>query len=177
MDFDISKCIILPGLVVPDGTPVSPQRLDHDDRLLLRQLLDDARLSHRELARRTGLSLATVNRRIRRMEETGAIQGYSVRIDPEAAGWNLSVLVGLRIEKGFLRTVQEEISKDPRIVGVYDITGDWDGFVIARLQDRRDLDDLAKTTLSGPHILRTNTMVVLDTVGEHAIVPLPPSEL
>lgn len=164
-------------LPVPHGTPVPSASLDDDDRLLLRELLTDARLSHRELARRTGLSLATVNRRVRRMEESGAIRGYAVRIDPEAAGWNLSVLVGLRIEKGHLRTVQEDISRDPRVVGVYDITGDWDGFVIARLRDRRDLDDLAKTTLSGPHILRTNTMVVLDTVDEHAIVPLPPGEL
>lgn len=157
-----------------DGTPVPRSDVDKDDRLLLRELLDDARLSHRELSRRTGLSLATVNRRIRRMEDSGVIQGYSVRIEPEAAGWNLSVLVGLRIEKGYLRAVQQEIATDPRIVGVYDITGDWDGLVVARLRDRRDLDDLAKTTLSGPHILRTNTMVVLDTVAEQAIVPLPP---
>ena len=149
--------------------------VDKDDRLLLRELIADARLSHRELSRRTGLSLATVNRRVRRMEESGVIRGYSARVDPEAVGWHLSVLVGLRIEKGHLRAVQQEISRDPRIVGVYDITGDWDGFVVARLRDRRDLDDLAKTTLSGPHILRTSTMVVLDTVDEHAIVPLPPS--
>lgn len=155
-------------------TPVSSKSVDDDDRLLLRELLGDARLSHRELARRTGLSLATVNRRVRRMEEQGIIEGYAARIDPEAVGWHLSVLVGLRIEKGHLRAVQQEIAKDPRIVGVYDITGDWDGLVIARLRDRRDLDDLAKTTLSGPHILRTNTMVVLDTVAEQAIVPLPP---
>lgn len=155
-------------------TAVSPPEAGPEDRLLLRELLADGRLSHRELSRRTGLSLATVNRRIRKMEREGAIQGYTVRIHPEAAGWGMTVIVGLRIEKGHLREVQEAIVEDARIVGVYDVTGEWDGFAVARVRDRADLDDLAKTTLSLDHILRTNTMVVLHTVGEHAIVPLPP---
>lgn len=156
-------------------TDVPKQPTDDQDLLLLRELSADGRLSHRELARRTGVSLATVNRRVRQMERDGTIRGYTVRLDPEAVGWTLTAIVGLRIEKGHLRAVQEQVAADDRVVGVYDFTGEWDGFVIARLRDRRDLDDLAKTTLSLPHILRTNTMVVLDTVAEQAIVPLPPA--
>lgn len=156
-----------------DETPVARQRAGPQDRLLLRELLQDGRLSHRELARRTGLSLATVNRRVRQMERDGVIRGYTALVEPEAVGWTLTVVVGLRIEKGHLRTVQQAIAQDARIVSVYDVTGEWDGFVVARLRDRRDLDDLAKTTLSAPHILRTNTMVVLDTVSEASVVAVP----
>ena len=158
--------------MVSDETIVPRRALDHHDRLLVRELLGDARLSHRELARRTGISLATVNRRVRAMEEAGAIRGYRVQLDPEAAGWHLTVVVGLRIEKGHLRQLQQQIARDERIVSVYDVTGEWDGFVVARLRDRGDLDDLVKTTLSLPHILRTSTMVVLDTVSDHSIVTL-----
>lgn len=169
---NIIKCIISPAWFVRDETAVPTRRPDESDLLLLRELNEDARLSHRELARRTGISLATVNRRVRAMEDAGVIQGYHVRVDPEAVGWSLSVIVGLRIEKGHLREVQQRVAEDPRVVGVYDVTGDWDGFVMARLRDRRDLDDLAKTTLSQQHILRTNTMVVLDTVHEAPTVRL-----
>jgi DNA-binding Lrp family transcriptional regulator len=162
---------------VSDATPVpkpgkatSRPTLDAQDRRLLQELLADGRASHRELAERTGFSLATVNRRIRQMEADGTVRGYTALVDPETVGWTLTAIIGLRIDKGFVRTVHEKISGDPRIFGVYDVTGEWDGLVLVRLRDREDLDDLVKTTLSLPHIQRTNTMVVLKTVLEKAVV-------
>lgn len=150
-----------------------PNAVDDTDRTLLRALTEDGRASHRELAARTGMSLATVNRRVRAMEERGVIKGYTAVLDAHAVGWAMTVLVGLRIEKGHLRTVQQEISRDPRVFAVYDVTGEWDGVVLARVRDRADLDDLAKTTLSQEHIARTNTMVVLSTVEEDPAPNLP----
>lgn len=152
--------------------------LDAQDRRLLQELLADGRASHRELAERTGYSLATVNRRIRQMEADKTIRGYTAIVDAETVGWTLTAIIGLRIDKGHVRAVHEKISSDPRIFGVYDVTGEWDGLVLVRLRDREDLDDLVKTTLSLPHINRTNTMVVLKTVLEKAVVnvmdlPLP----
>jgi DNA-binding Lrp family transcriptional regulator len=159
--------------MMADGTPVPPAAPDASGTLLLRELLADGRASHRELAERTGLSLATVNRRVRQMEADGTIRGYTVLADAQRLGWGLTAVIGLRIDKGHVRAVHEEISSDPRIFGVYDITGEWDGLVLVRLRDREDLDDLVKTTLSLPHIQRTNTMVVLKTVLEKAVVGLP----
>ena len=163
---------------MPDGTPVPPTaaaRLDDQDRRLLQELALDGRASHRELAERTGISLATVNRRVRALEADKVIKGYTALIDPEAAGWTLTAIIGLRIDKGHVRSVHEKISNDPRIFGVYDVTGEWDGLVLVRLRGREDLDDLVKTTLSLPHINRTNTMVVLKTVLEKAVVGMPPT--
>ncbi len=154
------------------ATPV-PSAIDDTDRTLLRALREDGRASHRELAARTGMSLATVNRRVRRLEKRGVIKGYTAIFDPHAVGWAMTVLIGLRIEKGHLRSVQQAISKDPRIFAVYDVTGYWVGLVLAGVRDRADLDDLAKTTLSQEHIGRTNTMVVLSTVLEESAPALP----
>jgi Lrp/AsnC family transcriptional regulator, regulator for asnA, asnC and gidA len=85
----------------------------------------------------------------------------------------LTAIIGLRIQKGHVRQAQRIIAKDPRIFGVYDVTGDWDGIVLARLRDRPDLDDLVKTTLSAQYVLRTNTMFVLSSVLDEAIVRVP----
>ncbi|MBW3583481.1 MAG: Lrp/AsnC family transcriptional regulator [Euryarchaeota archaeon] len=156
-----------------DGTDVPQTPLDETDRILLDALLKDGRASHRELAERTGVSLATVNRRLHKLEDDGTIRGYTALIDAERVGWGLTAIVGMRIDKGHLRTVQEDIAKDPRVFGVYDVTGEWDGVILARLRDRKDLDDLAKTTLSHAHVQRTNTMVVLKTVLDEAVVRLP----
>ncbi len=152
----------------------APSRsIDDTDRILLSALRSDGRASHRELASRTGLSLATVNRRVRSLEADGVIRGYGAFVDPEAVGWGLTVIVGLRIEKGHLREVQEAIARDARVFAVYDVTGEWDGVVMARCKDRRDLDELAKTTLSAKHVQRTQTMVVLKTVHENDLVQVP----
>lgn len=156
-----------------DATNEPPAALDETDLLLLRELTRDGRLSHRELAVKTGLGLATVNRRVRAMEADKTIRGYSVLADPERLGWTLTAIIGLRIEKGHVRTVHETIAKDARIFGVYDVTGEWDGLVLVRLRDREDLDDLVKTTLSLAHIQRTSTMVVLKTVLETSIANVP----
>lgn len=152
------------------ATNVPKAALDEDDRTLLKAVVADGRASHRRLAAKTGLSLATVNRRLRRLERSGVVLGYHAKVDPEAVGWTLTAIVGVRIDKGHIREVQKAVAKDPRIFGVYDVTGEWDGVVLARLRDRADLDDLAKTTLSAPHIQRTNTMFVLATVAEDALV-------
>ena len=156
-----------------DEAKASRGELDHQDRTILQELLADGRASHRELAERTGFSLATVNRRIRSLEAGRVIRGYTALVDPEAVGWTLTAVIGLRIDKGYVRSVHEKISGDPRIFGVYDVTGEWDGLVLVRLRDREDLDDLVKTTLSLAHIQRTNTMVVLKTVLEKAVVNVP----
>lgn len=151
-------------------TAVPKRAIDAEDRKLLEALSKDARLSHRALAQRTGMSLATVNRRVHQLEKSGVIRGYRALVEPEAVGWSITAIIGLRIEKGFIRQVHKQIAKDPRVFAVYDVTGEWDGIVLARLKDRADLDDLAKTTLSQQHVDRTNTMFVLATVLEEAVV-------
>lgn len=155
-------------------TAVPKPKVDDDDLRLLDALVKDARQSHRRLAQTTGLALATVNRRVHRLERENVIRGYRTLVDAAAVGWNLTAIIGLRIQKGHVRPAQRAIAKDARVFAVYDVTGDWDGLVLARVRDRADLDDLVKSTLSAQYITRTNTMFVLSTVLEEATVRVPP---
>jgi Lrp/AsnC family transcriptional regulator, regulator for asnA, asnC and gidA len=149
-------------------------RLDALDHALLQELNVDARRSHRELARRLGLSPTTVSRRVEDLEASGLLQGYIPLLDDEALGWDLHAIVGIRISKGKLREVEERLAKDPRAYAIYDVTGDYDAMVIGRFRDRRDLDRWVKHALQDPFIERTNTQVILNRVKEDRRVPLPP---
>ena len=122
--------------------------LDRTDRDIIRSLERDARMSLRSVAEEIGVSLGTVSNRLKRLEDTGVIKGYRVEIDPDKVGWGLTVVVGLRIEKGRLLELQRLIAKDSRVLGVYDVTGEFDSMILARAKDRSDLDDLSKTVLS-----------------------------
>tara|TARA_B100001996_G_scaffold88792_1_gene65851 strand:+ start:1728 stop:2171 length:444 start_codon:yes stop_codon:yes gene_type:complete len=143
--------------------------IDDTDRRILSVLLLDARTSLRSIAEKVGVALGTVSNRVKRMEEAGVIKGYSVQLDAEIVGWNMTVLCGLRIEKGRLMEVQRRIAEDPRVFGIYDVTGEFDSMVLARVRDRAHLDDLSKTVLSSEGILRTVTHVVLNTVKQDGV--------
>ena len=140
--------------------------LDDTDRALLEELLEDARISQRALARKVGIAQGTVQNRLRRLEEMGVIKGYSVMLDPGAVGWSMTIMAGLRIMKGRMIDVQTQIAADPRVFAVYDVTGDWDSMVLARVKDRADLDDLTKTVFTLEGVARSYTHVVLNTVKE-----------
>jgi DNA-binding Lrp family transcriptional regulator len=144
--------------------------LDDTDRRILGELSADARLSMRKLAQRVGVALGTASTRVKRMEKLGVIRGYGVRLDPEKVGWSLTVIVGIRIAKGRLLEVQEKIAADRRVFGVYDVTGDVDSMILARLRNRRDLDHFTKNVLTMEGIERSFTHVVLNTVREDDVV-------
>ena len=140
--------------------------LDEIDKKIIKVLEDDARTSLRKISELVKVSLGTVSNRVKKMEKNGVIKGYSVILDPDQIGWELNVVIGLRIQKGRLIEIQERIAKDSRVHGVYDVTGDFDSMVIARAKNRKDLDDLSKNVLSIDGVERSITHLVLNTVKE-----------
>jgi|TARA_B110000438_G_scaffold47953_1_gene48254 DNA-binding Lrp family transcriptional regulator len=140
--------------------------LDDTDRNIIQVLERDARTSLRRIAEEVGVSLGTVSNRVRKLEDSGIIQEYRVVLDAEKVGWGLNVVIGLRIQKGRLIEIQKKIALDPRVYGVYDVTGDFDSMIIARARDSSDLDDLSKNVLSVDGVVRSVTHLVLNTVKE-----------
>lgn len=140
--------------------------LDDVDRKIIRVLEKDARTSLRKISELVDVSLGTVSNRVKKMEKKGIIKGYSVILNPDQIGWELNVVIGLRIQKGRLIEIQEKIAQDPRVYGVYDVTGDFDSMIIARAKNRKDLDDLSKNVLSIDGVERSITHLVLNTVKE-----------
>ena len=146
--------------------------LDATDRDLLAALLEDARISQRGLAKRVGVAQGTITNRLRRLEGMGIIKGYTVLLDAESIGWTMTVITGLTIQKGSMIDVQQQIAADPRVFAVYDVTGDYDSMVLARVRSRKDLDDLTKTVFTLQGVQRSFTQVVLNTVKEDGrVVP------
>jgi DNA-binding Lrp family transcriptional regulator len=140
--------------------------LDETDLRILQVLLEDARFSSRQIAKKVGVSVGTVLSRIKRMEEDGLIKGYSVILNHEKLGYELTVVMEVTVSKGRLVEMENEIAKIPNVCSVYDVTGLTDAFIIAKFKTREELGKFTKRLLSLPYIERTNTHVVLTTVKE-----------
>jgi len=140
--------------------------LNGTDLKILQVLLEDARFSSRQVAKKVGVSVGTVLSRIKKMEEDGLIKGYSVILDHEKLGYELTVVTEITVSKGRLTEMENEIAKIPNVCGVYDVTGLTDAVIIAKFKNREDLGRFTKQLLSLPYIERTNTHVALTTVKE-----------
>ncbi|MBN9258449.1 Lrp/AsnC family transcriptional regulator, partial [Mesorhizobium sp.] len=72
---------------------------DEFDRKILRELQADARITNNELAERIGLSPSPCLRRVRRLEESGAIRGYTTLVDPAVFGWTMVAIATIRLSR------------------------------------------------------------------------------
>jgi len=140
--------------------------LNGTDLKILQVLLEDARFSSRQVAKKVGVSVGTVLSRIKKMEEEGLIKGYSVIMDHEKLGYQLTVVMEVTVSKGRLVEMENEIAKISNVCCVYDVTGLTDAFIIAKFKSREELGRFTKRLLALPYIERTNTHVVLTTVKE-----------
>jgi DNA-binding Lrp family transcriptional regulator len=140
--------------------------LDEIDRKLLIELLINSKRSFREIAKSIGVSPATVINHVQRLESGGVIKDYSVRLDHERLGYELTVVTEIIVSKGKLLETDAEIAKISNVCAVYDITGETDAMVVAKFKSRSDLSEFTKKLLSMPYVERTNTHVVLTTVKE-----------
>lgn len=126
----------------------------------------DARKSFREVAKETGTSVTAVINAVKNLEAKGVIRGYAALVDPVAVGFDLSAVIAVRISQGKILETQKKIAEDPRVFAVYDVTGEWDCLVLARFRGRDDLNRFIKKVNALPHIDRTVTHLVLNTVKE-----------
>lgn len=116
--------------------------LDDLDRRLLEALLHDARAGYAELGRLIGLSASAVTERVRRLEESGVITGYTAEIDPERLGLTIMALVRLRYPSGNYKPFHDLLATTPEVVEAHHVTGD-DCFVLtARARSMRHLEEI-----------------------------------
>jgi DNA-binding Lrp family transcriptional regulator len=141
--------------------------LNEIDVKILKALLEDARYSSRQIAKKVGVSVGTVLSRIKKMEDEGLIKGYSVNLHHEKLGYQLTVVTEISVSKGKLVETENEIAKIPNVCSVYDVTGLTDAVIVAKFKSREDLGAFTKKLLTLPFVERTNTHVVLSTVKEN----------
>ncbi|TPK64626.1 Lrp/AsnC family transcriptional regulator [Mesorhizobium sp. B2-4-19] len=72
---------------------------DDFDLRILRELRADARITNHDLAERIGLSASPCLRRVRRLEETGVIKGYTTLVDPAVFGWSMVAIATIRLSR------------------------------------------------------------------------------
>ena len=140
--------------------------LDEKDTQILKHLITDARQSGRQLAHRLGVSTVTMLSRIKKLEDKKIIQGYSVQLNHELLGYDITAIIEVNTTDGQMLKVENDIAKKENVIGVYDITGKSYTLVISKFKDRKSLNDFIKNLSAIPNVENTVTNIVLNTIKE-----------
>lgn len=143
--------------------------IDETDRNLLNILLDGSKQSLRKMAKAAGISAATAMSRIKRLEQEKYIKKYSVVLDYDQLGYDVDVLIDVKISKGKLFELEKKLALSKNVFAVYDCTGEFDAVILARFKNRKSMDTFLKEIQKYDFIERTNTRLILNTIKEENV--------
>jgi DNA-binding Lrp family transcriptional regulator len=149
-----------------------PSSVEELDIKIIRTLQGDARSSYRDIARKIGVAVGTVQSRLKKLEESKIIRGFSVDVDYSRMGLGLTALILLQVMGKHLREVESKLANLTNVCIVYDITGDFDVALVAKFSTSSAMDKFIKHVLSMDYVERTSTSIVLNSVKENYNVPI-----
>ena len=137
--------------------------MDATDQQLLSMLRQDARTSVATLARKLGVSRGTVSNRITRLEDTGTIVGYTVRLRPDAQPQQISAWMSVAVEGNETRAVIGSLLGEPGVAALHDTNGRWDLLAELRAANLSELSRVLERIRLVRGISSTETSIHLDT--------------
>lgn len=137
-------------------------KLDKLDKQLILKLQDNGRLSYMELAKTLGVAEGTIRNRLKKLLGQDVIR---VTVVPELGkfGYNFIGIVGMQVRLSDLRKVAEELSKEPKVCYLANVTGRFEVIAIILAKSPVDFSHFMENTISNmPSVLRTETFVTLN---------------
>ncbi len=143
--------------------------MDEADQRIIGILVDNARVSLKELSQRIGLSSPSTAERLRRIEARGILKSFTIDLDPKALGYSLQVIVRINPLPGALHLVEQAIRDTPEFVECDKVTGEdcFIGRLWVRSVEHLDhvLDRISERA-------RTNTAIIKATPVKRRLPPL-----
>ena len=101
-----------------------PRPIDATDRAIIAALVVNGRITVRELAEQIGMSSPSITERIHKLEDTGAIRGYTIVVDPTVFGLGIFAHVRVRAMSGEVKRVAQMLIDTPEVVEADHVTGE-----------------------------------------------------
>ncbi|MEO3389065.1 Lrp/AsnC family transcriptional regulator [Mesorhizobium sp. CAU 1741] len=152
------------------------EKLTEQDRRLLAALQANARISNQELAEKVGMSASACWRRVRALEQAGAIRRYAAILDGPSVGQAFHAVVHVmlaRHDHSHVDTFIAEVQRRPEVLDCFAVTGEADYHLRVTCEDL----DAYNRFLEGflfrlPGIANVRTNLVLKTIKQETALPL-----
>jgi Lrp/AsnC family leucine-responsive transcriptional regulator len=124
--------------------------MDKIDRKILHILQADSRASLQEISKSVGLSSTPCWGRIKKMEEAGVIEGYTIRLNAQAIGLGDTVMVQVTLDSHSDNTLEkfgETLASIPEVIEAYLVSGEYDYLLRVAVKDTKDYERLLRERL------------------------------
>lgn len=148
--------------------------LDPIDVRILRALMSDGRASFTTIGAAVNLSAPAVKRRVDRLRASGAITGFTVRVDADALGWTTEAYVEVFCNRRVSGTeIRERLTPYPEVVEAVTVTGDADALLHLYAADTRHLERVLAEISAEAFVARTRSVIVLSPLLRRHQTPTP----
>ena len=124
--------------------------MDKTDRKILQVLQADARASLQDISQAVGLSSTPCWGRVKKMEEAGVIEGYTIRHNAQAIGLGDTVMVQVTLDSHSDNTLEkfgETLASIPEVIEAYLVSGEYDYLLRVAVKDTKDYERLLRERL------------------------------
>ena len=150
---------------------------DAIDLRLLSELQDNGRITNVELAGKVGLTAPPCLRRMRTLEQSGAIKGYHADIDPASLGYSIMVfaMVSLKSQaEADLRAFEEHVRSLPNVRECHMLNGEIDFILKIVAHDLQSFQEFLTSQLTAaPNVSSVKTSLTIRTAKDEPGVPIP----
>ncbi|QQS13758.1 MAG: Lrp/AsnC family transcriptional regulator [Rhodospirillales bacterium] len=149
--------------------------LDDIDHRILDQLQRDGRLSNADLADRVGLSASPCWRRVKALEESGVVRGYTALVDAKAVGLSVNVFVSVSLTtqvESALQRFEKAVRQRPEVMECYLMTGDSDYLLRVVVPDLEAYERFVMDFTKIPGIAQIRSSFALRPVKQGTALPL-----
>ena len=148
--------------------------LDQVDRDILVNLQNDGRSSASHIASEIGMSVPAVTDRIKKLQESGIIMGFTAVLNHRKVGLDVSAFITVISESSsHYSDVVRETNNTPEIVQCFTTTGNGSHVLLALTENTHSLEKLLRTIQSWPGVMRTETQIILSSYKGINAVHIP----
>ncbi|MFZ5720456.1 MAG: Lrp/AsnC family transcriptional regulator [Pseudomonadota bacterium] len=137
--------------------------MDDLDEHLLAKLRENARAPVAELARALGLSRTTVQSRLAKLERSGVVAGYAVKLAPAYEAGRVQAFIMLTVEPKQAAAVTAALKRMPGVRRLQSVSGPFDMIATAEAAGVAEMDAIIDEIGALKGVERTNTSLVLST--------------
>jgi len=156
-------------------------KLDTFDRRLLNLVQEDCSLTAEQLSDSVALSVSAIQRRVRRLHESGVVQRSIAVVNVEQVGRPTFFVVGLEVERErpeLLAQLRRWLAGEAQVQQAFYVTGEADFILIVTAPDTASYDALMSRMVSqNPNVRRFTTNVALGIVKRGLTIPVPTGDL
>jgi len=136
---------------------------DSTDRMLLNLLRENARTATAELARKLGLSRTTVQSRIERLERSGVVAGYTVKVPDQVEAGLVRTYVLITLAPKQAKPIELALRRIPEVRTLQSVSGPFDLLAIVAAASIGELDAVIDRIGLLEGVERTTSAIVLST--------------